>query len=100
MCIRRLRFIKKPAGSVFLFCLLALSLPSDSSAQVPFYRGKTITILNGNEPGGTADRRSKAMVPFLRKYIRGACSTICFTHRAAPNLEEPLELNSFILSAF
>jgi tripartite-type tricarboxylate transporter receptor subunit TctC len=71
MCIRRLRFIKKPAGSVLLFCLLALSLPSDGSAQVPFYKGKTITILNGNEPGGTADRRSKAMVPFLRKYIPG-----------------------------
>jgi tripartite-type tricarboxylate transporter receptor subunit TctC len=40
-------------------------------AQTPFYQGKTLTIINGNEPGGTADRRMRAVMPFLKKHIPG-----------------------------
>ncbi|MGH7835360.1 MAG: hypothetical protein ACREQK_17085, partial [Candidatus Binatia bacterium] len=64
MHIRRLK-LKTAAqltGGVFLFCVLALSLPGVASAQALFYKGKTITILNGNEPGGTGDMRTRAMV--------------------------------------
>lgn len=52
--------------------LLSLSLlPSHASAQAPFYQGKTITIIQGREPGGTGDMRVRAVIPFLRKYIPG-----------------------------
>jgi tripartite-type tricarboxylate transporter receptor subunit TctC len=35
------------------------------------YQGKTITVINGNAPGGTADMRMRAMLPFLKKHIPG-----------------------------
>jgi tripartite-type tricarboxylate transporter receptor subunit TctC len=40
-------------------------------AQTPFFQGKTITIIQGREPGGTGDMRVRAMVPFLQKYTPG-----------------------------
>jgi tripartite-type tricarboxylate transporter receptor subunit TctC len=39
--------------------------------QAAFYQGKTITIIQGRDPGGTGDIRVKAMVLFLQKYIPG-----------------------------
>ncbi len=39
--------------------------------QSPFYQGKTITIIQGREPGGTGDMRVRAVIPYLRKYIPG-----------------------------
>jgi tripartite-type tricarboxylate transporter receptor subunit TctC len=52
--------------------LLSLSLlPSHAFAQAPFYQGKTITIIQGREPGGTGDMRVRAVIPYLRKYIPG-----------------------------
>jgi tripartite-type tricarboxylate transporter receptor subunit TctC len=58
-------------------CCLALVLPlvavSDSScyAQVPFYQGKTITVIVSSDAGGTSDVRVKSLVPYLQKYIPG-----------------------------
>lgn len=40
-------------------------------AQSPFYQDKTITIIQGREPGALGDNRVRALVPFLRKYIPG-----------------------------
>ncbi|MEX0805554.1 MAG: hypothetical protein WD688_19875 [Candidatus Binatia bacterium] len=48
-----------------------LLAPADLHAQTPFYQGKTLTIINGNPPGGTADRRMRAFIPYLKKYIPG-----------------------------
>ena len=41
-------------------------------AQESFFKGKTITIVQGRGPGGTGDLRVRALVPFLRKYIPGS----------------------------
>ena len=41
-------------------------------AQAPFYQGKTITVIQGREPGGTGDMRSRAVTQFLQKYIPGS----------------------------
>jgi tripartite-type tricarboxylate transporter receptor subunit TctC len=43
----------------------------DALAQTPFYQGKTITVIQGREPGGTGDMRSRAVTQFLQKYIPG-----------------------------
>ena len=43
----------------------------DGSAQTPYYAGKTITVIEGNSPGGTADLRTKTILSFLPKYIPG-----------------------------
>lgn len=40
-------------------------------SQAPFYQGKTITIIQGREPGALGDNRVRALIPFLRKYIPG-----------------------------
>jgi tripartite-type tricarboxylate transporter receptor subunit TctC len=44
---------------------------SPAFSQAPFYQGKTITVINGNAPGGTADMRMRAAIPYLKKHIPG-----------------------------
>jgi len=43
--------------------------PSFSHAD--FYRGKTITIIQGRDPGGPGDLRVRAMIRFFQKHISG-----------------------------
>jgi tripartite-type tricarboxylate transporter receptor subunit TctC len=45
--------------------------PGPALAQTPFFQGKTLTIIQGRDPGGTGDMRVKSMLPFLQKYIPG-----------------------------
>jgi tripartite-type tricarboxylate transporter receptor subunit TctC len=46
--------------------------PSGSTpAGPPYYQGKTIKLVQGREPGGSGDIRSRAVIPFLKKYIPG-----------------------------
>lgn len=40
-------------------------------AQSSYYQGKTIRLIQGREPGGSGDIRSRAVMPFLKKYIPG-----------------------------
>ena len=40
-------------------------------AQEDFYRGKTITIIQGRDPGGSGDLRVKVMMPFLQETYSG-----------------------------
>jgi tripartite-type tricarboxylate transporter receptor subunit TctC len=40
-------------------------------AQSTYYQGKTIKLVQGREPGGSGDIRSRAVIPFLQKYIPG-----------------------------
>jgi tripartite-type tricarboxylate transporter receptor subunit TctC len=56
------------AGFVFG---ISFVLPPCAFGQAPFYQGKTITIIQAREAGGTGDLRVRAQVPFLRKYIPG-----------------------------
>jgi putative tricarboxylic transport membrane protein len=41
-------------------------------AQTPYYAGKTITIVRGGGPGGSGEFQSRALIPYLRKYIPGS----------------------------
>jgi tripartite-type tricarboxylate transporter receptor subunit TctC len=56
---------------LFLLALTALLFPASAFSQTPFYQGKTITIIQGRDPGGTGDARVKALVAFLQKHIPG-----------------------------
>src|SRR5262245_45020868 len=40
-------------------------------SQEPVYKGKTLTIIQGREPGGSGDMRARAVAPFLQKHIPG-----------------------------
>ena len=55
---------------VLVLTLLVIA-PELALAQTPFYQGKTITIVQGRDPGGTGDMRVRALIPFLQKYIPG-----------------------------
>jgi len=56
-------------AAAILVCLWgAVSI---SGAQEPTFRGKTVTIIQGRDPGGTGDMRVRAMIPFLKKYLPG-----------------------------
>ncbi len=48
-----------------MFCI------APAQGQESFYKGKTITIVQGRDPGGTGDLRVRSMLPFLKKYIPG-----------------------------
>jgi tripartite-type tricarboxylate transporter receptor subunit TctC len=54
------------AGTYF-----SLLLPRPALPQKPYYAGKTITILRGGGPGGSGEFQSRALMPYLKKYIPG-----------------------------
>ena len=56
---------------VFGFGLI-LFFPTAGNTQTPYYKGKTITVIDGRSPGGLADVRTKAILSFLKKYIPGS----------------------------
>jgi len=60
-------------SAVFLgsFLLSIALMPRDGFSQASFFQGKTVTIVQGRDPGGTGDLRVKALFPFLQKYIPG-----------------------------
>jgi len=55
------------AATIACLCMMIAS----AGAQTSFYQGKTVTIIQGRDPGGSGDLRTKALVPFLQKYIPG-----------------------------
>jgi tripartite-type tricarboxylate transporter receptor subunit TctC len=44
---------------------------SPSFSQTPYYAGKTITLVRGGGPGGSGEFQSRALMPYLKKYIPG-----------------------------
>ena len=51
--------------------VLAVLSPENGFPEIPFYQGKTVTLIATTAPGGTGDLRVKAMAPFLKKHIPG-----------------------------
>ncbi|MGH7798962.1 MAG: hypothetical protein ACREQ2_29210 [Candidatus Binatia bacterium] len=67
-------FQSSPVGSKFLIIAvitMVLSWPWSVDAQALYYQGKTITIVQGRDPGGTGDMRVRSMLPHLKKHIPG-----------------------------
>ena len=80
MKTRRSKFRASAEVVAYVWFGYFLLQPSWVFAQVPFYQGKTITVISGQEPGGTGDMRLKALLPYLRKHIPGSqifCLNIC-----------------------
>ena len=55
---------------IALLSICALSA-SSSFAQSQFFAGKTITVVLGGPPAGSADMRTRAVTNLLRKHIPG-----------------------------
>jgi hypothetical protein len=57
------------ASLIWTFVLL---LPwSKAFCAVPFYEGKTLTIIQGRSAGGLGDVRVRTAIPYLKKYLPG-----------------------------
>jgi tripartite-type tricarboxylate transporter receptor subunit TctC len=56
---------------IFAVGIAWLSFVPQGLSQVPYYQGKTITILRGGEPGGSGDMQARALIPFLKRNIPG-----------------------------
>ena len=54
------------AGVLSLFVIAGSAV-----AQTPYYAGKTITIVRGGGAGGSGEFQSRALMPYLKKYIPG-----------------------------
>ena len=62
----RIRFYTQAILSVPL-----LFFSADAFAQTPFYQGKTVTIIQGTEAGGSSDVMTRSMLAYLKKHIPG-----------------------------
>jgi tripartite-type tricarboxylate transporter receptor subunit TctC len=58
-------------GTFFVGTVFVWLFATPVDAQTPFYQGKTLTILQGTEPGGSSDMLTRAMIPFMQKHIPG-----------------------------
>ena len=64
--------IKRKLLYVFVLSLtIVLSLSSYGYSQSSFFKGKVITMVRGGGSAGTGDMRSRAVLPYLSKYIPG-----------------------------
>src|SRR5262249_19543543 len=51
--------------------ILIFFFAKEGVCQSPYYQGKTITFVQGRDPGGVGDLRNKVMFQFMQKYIPG-----------------------------
>src|SRR5215470_17034268 len=57
---------------ILLAAILAPALIARPAlSQTPYYANKTITIVRGGGPGGSGEFQSRALMPYLKKYIPG-----------------------------
>jgi tripartite-type tricarboxylate transporter receptor subunit TctC len=57
--------------SIMLAAIALTLLPASAASQTSFFQGKTVTVIQGRDPGGTGDLRVRTLFPFLNKYIPG-----------------------------
>lgn len=62
---------RKGVVAGFTLAFIFFGTAGYSQQSSPYYQGKTITIVQGREPGGTGDMRARAVFPFLKKYLPG-----------------------------
>jgi tripartite-type tricarboxylate transporter receptor subunit TctC len=60
----------KTIQAVLLFFIVGFCV-EPSLAQTPFYQDKTINVVLGGPPAGSADMRTRAVINLLRKHIAG-----------------------------
>ena len=58
---------KLTCWAILIALLLFFGLQPEAFAQAPSYQWKTITVLQGREPGGTGDLRARTVTQFLQK---------------------------------
>lgn len=67
--MRRPKSTRTIVSAAGIFWVLLIAGPG--FAQTPYYAGKTITIIRGGGAGGSGEFQSRALMPYLKKYIPG-----------------------------
>jgi tripartite-type tricarboxylate transporter receptor subunit TctC len=70
LAIGRLLSVRSFISSVLPMAVVVLAAES-AFGQPSFFQGKTVTIIQGREPGGTGDLRTKAVATFVQKHLPG-----------------------------
>jgi tripartite-type tricarboxylate transporter receptor subunit TctC len=60
------------SSAICLGISVVLLAPAYTFSQAPFYQGKTITMIRSSGSGSVGDMRTRALLPYLRKYIPGS----------------------------
>jgi len=68
---KRRRIVNPIAIATSAFLAAFLFFDGSARPQAPFYHGKTVTIIQGRDPGGTGDIRARTVLPYLQKYLPG-----------------------------
>lgn len=66
-----MRCIKELNLTSLIATLGLFVIAGSAGAQTPYYAGKTITIVRGGGAGGSGEFQSRALMPYLKKYIPG-----------------------------
>ncbi len=66
-----MRRIKELNLTSIVAALGLIVIAGSAGAQTPYYAGRTITIVRGGGPGGSGEFQSRALMPYLKKYIPG-----------------------------
>ena len=67
----RLKTNSIPAWMLAGAIVYSLLLPAQVLSQTPYYQGKTISIVRGGGTGGSGEFQTRALLPYLKKYIPG-----------------------------
>jgi len=65
------RILKRLGHLAMLLVLATLVFPLTHAQSEPFYKGKTIKIIQGRRPGGTGDLRARTIMQYLADHIPG-----------------------------
>jgi tripartite-type tricarboxylate transporter receptor subunit TctC len=63
--------IKLRINAALWFGAVIALIPIPGFSEDDFYKGKTLVIIQGRDPGGTGDIRTRTVVPYLQKYLPG-----------------------------
>ena len=62
---------KTSIAVVILSLVILTGLTGRGYSQTSFFKGRTIALVRGGGTGGTGDARTRAIIPFLSKYVPG-----------------------------
>jgi tripartite-type tricarboxylate transporter receptor subunit TctC len=64
------------AGCIVGLAMVSVGLSCAAAEDAPSFKGKTITMVVGSEPGGGTDASGRVIAPYLRKYLPGEPNVI------------------------
>ena len=77
---------RKFGATLPVFLVLLLAMPKDAAAQEDFYRGKVVTVMIGDPPGGAADAYARLLAGTMGKYLPGNPTLIVQTMPGASSI--------------